>query len=433
MGLKHDYILCEASNRLGGRVRTNSHGVELGAEFIHGDNSLLSKLVDQLNIKKKLAFDVETGEGIQYYHNKKFLNHEDKVIQNLHNVIDSMLDESKLSTTNDMSCREYLEVNNMGPEVASLLDSRLMRTNGTNLDSQSILGHTLENESWTFGCRNYQLCKGHSMTQVMEHLSKPLQRVLLNQTIHTIDYTNEKHIVINDGFITCDYVIVTVPISILHRRHEPYGIKFTPSLPQDTQYAIDHMLGMDSGMKVHLMYKKPIWHEQTTNKGKNLIFVSDHSNIAQIWFPGAHTTSDGLFIINGFTTGDKSSSAVKNQVSDHHIIQEFRQLVSEMYNVPMHQDGFVKGKVFDWRRDCPTVFGAYSFSKVAKGRRWDAEHHPRNVLSKSVDNRIYFAGEGTSLHAYSTIQGGLESGERAAKQVLADMQEKNVQPIKQKL
>jgi len=64
-----------------------------------------------------------------------------------------------------------------------------------------------------------------------------------------------------------------------------------------------------------------------------------------------------------------------------------------------------------WAAD-PWARGAYSHA--LPGRSGE-----RAVLARPVDGRLFFAGEATSPHAYSTAHGAWESGERAAGEALA--------------
>ena len=48
-------------------------------------------------------------------------------------------------------------------------------------------------------------------------------------------------------------------------------------------------------------------------------------------------------------------------------------------------------------------------------------HGDRAVLAAPIDGRLFFAGEATSPHFFSTAHGARDSGERAAREVLADM------------
>jgi monoamine oxidase len=64
-----------------------------------------------------------------------------------------------------------------------------------------------------------------------------------------------------------------------------------------------------------------------------------------------------------------------------------------------------------WSRD-PWARGSYSHA--LPGRAGE-----RTVLAAPVDGRLFFAGEACSPHAFSTAHGAWETGERAAREVLA--------------
>ena len=66
----------------------------------------------------------------------------------------------------------------------------------------------------------------------------------------------------------------------------------------------------------------------------------------------------------------------------------------------------------DWQRD-PYARGAYSYALVGGA-------HAREALTDPIDERIFLAGEATASAAESgTVAGALQSGARAAAQVLA--------------
>ncbi|HWU12843.1 MAG TPA: FAD-dependent oxidoreductase, partial [Caulobacter sp.] len=55
-----------------------------------------------------------------------------------------------------------------------------------------------------------------------------------------------------------------------------------------------------------------------------------------------------------------------------------------------------------------------SYSHALPGRAGE-----RAVLAAPVDGRLFFAGEASSPNAFSTAHGAWETGERAAREVLA--------------
>jgi monoamine oxidase len=66
--------------------------------------------------------------------------------------------------------------------------------------------------------------------------------------------------------------------------------------------------------------------------------------------------------------------------------------------------------VSGWAQD-PLATGSYSHALPG---HWDK----RAVLAAPVAERLFFAGEATSPHFFSTAHGAYESGERAAQEAL---------------
>src|SRR6185436_13278651 len=64
----------------------------------------------------------------------------------------------------------------------------------------------------------------------------------------------------------------------------------------------------------------------------------------------------------------------------------------------------------DWAND-PFTRGAYSYVPV---NGLEAQHS----LSQPVDNKLFFAGEATSVGHIGTVHGAIQSGQRAADEIL---------------
>jgi monoamine oxidase len=58
-----------------------------------------------------------------------------------------------------------------------------------------------------------------------------------------------------------------------------------------------------------------------------------------------------------------------------------------------------------------------SYSHALPGHAAD-----RQILARSIENRIFFAGEATSRTDFSTAHGAWESGQRAAREVLSHLE-----------
>ncbi len=71
--------------------------------------------------------------------------------------------------------------------------------------------------------------------------------------------------------------------------------------------------------------------------------------------------------------------------------------------------------MYDWSKE-KYVRGAYTYPTLG------AELGDRELLAAPVEGTVYFAGEHTSTSLNPCIQGALETGQRAAAQVLASLQ-----------
>jgi predicted flavoprotein YhiN len=64
----------------------------------------------------------------------------------------------------------------------------------------------------------------------------------------------------------------------------------------------------------------------------------------------------------------------------------------------------------DWQAD-PYARGGYSYAKVGGAGT-------REILQRSLDDTLYFAGEATDVEEAGTVGGALASGQRAAREIL---------------
>ena len=77
---------------------------------------------------------------------------------------------------------------------------------------------------------------------------------------------------------------------------------------------------------------------------------------------------------------------------------------------------YVRGHVADWSQERWTQ-GAYTYPTLG------AQEGDRQTLAEPVDGRLFFAGEATHAGINPCLQAAMETGERAAKQVLEALQQ----------
>ena len=81
-----------------------------------------------------------------------------------------------------------------------------------------------------------------------------------------------------------------------------------------------------------------------------------------------------------------------------------------MFQHPEISAQLVESYFHDWAND-PFTRGAYSYLPVNGLEAQQALSHP-------VDNKLFFAGEATAVGHIGTVHGAIQSGQRAAAEIL---------------
>lgn len=212
-----------------------------------------------------------------------------------------------------------------------------------------------------------------------------------------IDYAGTRVKVDTDsGIIQADRVVITVPLGVLKAN----DIAFTPELSADKQDAIVRM-GMGLINKVAIRFPKVFWPAHvhalahgTDNRGEFQAFV----NIA-------HYTGDPIlvaFVPGWFQNGIE-------ELSDADATASAVEVLRRMYgsSVP-DPEGSIRTR---WGAH-PFTRGSYSFNKIG------ATTEDRRVLAAPVADRLFFAGEATSINKFGSVSGAYLTGIRAADEIV---------------
>ena len=99
------------------------------------------------------------------------------------------------------------------------------------------------------------------------------------------------------------------------------------------------------------------------------------------------------------------------------ILNEAIESLHQIFGLPESQlwELLVASYTHDWHSD-PFTRGAYAYLPV-NGLKL------QQTLALPVDATLYFAGEATSLGHIGTVHGALESGQRAAKEILKSVKD----------
>jgi monoamine oxidase len=218
--------------------------------------------------------------------------------------------------------------------------------------------------------------------------------VALNCNVTRIDHSGKRiRIETSRGTLNAGKVIVTVPTNLIADE----AIRFSPPLPAKVDAAAGLPLGVDDKVTLAL------GDAEAFPKEGNLRGATMRTEMGTY-----HIRPFGQPCIEGFFGGSFARAledAGEGAIAAHSIDEiasflgnDVRRKLKPLYESRWTRDRFARG----------------SYSHALPGHAGD-----RAVLAAPVDGRLFFAGEATSPEFFTTAHGARDSGERAAKEVLA--------------
>jgi monoamine oxidase len=215
--------------------------------------------------------------------------------------------------------------------------------------------------------------------------------VSLNSAVRRIDCSKSKIVLdTTKGLIKAEKVILTVSTGVLSARQ----IEFVPNLPDWKLEAIDG-LPLGSCTRVALMFAEPVLHDLPSE------FTVDTSGDGPIHFRNRPFGRNYVEIaVGGRTAAWMEKSGQKATVA--FILEKLRRVAGRQA-VPHPVQQIVSA----WDGD-NCIRGAYSCARPGA-----ADQRP--LLACPIDNRLFFAGEATSRNYYASVNGACSSGREAAR------------------
>jgi monoamine oxidase len=215
--------------------------------------------------------------------------------------------------------------------------------------------------------------------------------VSLNSAVRKIDTSGSAvRLETSKGQIRANKVILTVSTGVLASRQ----IEFSPALPDWKLKAIDG-LPLGSCTRVGLMFDGPILRELPSE------FTVDTSGDGPIHFRNCPFEHDYVEIATGGRMAEWMEKSGE-QATIAFVLEKLRSMAGQR-SVPDPSHSIVSA----WDGDA-WIKGAYSCARPGAADQ-------RSVLSRAIDARIYFAGEATSSDYYASVHGACISGIEAAR------------------
>jgi lysine-specific histone demethylase 1B len=382
-----DFQILEAAPNYGGRLGKltgfANFPIDIGAQWMHGKNSIVGDLV------KKSDTQITLDDGNEKY----WFNNE--IVSSLPRDITEIFDEEE--NVPDVSFEEFAIQKGFGNEYKNIVEA-IAGDSGADASTISAYWKIMEEENWNAGDDDFKFEESYFDLIEKEIAIHVQDHIQLNTVIKQIDYTGPTINVTdsNDNAYIADKVIITVPITIL----KSGDIEFVPTLPTEKTTAFSK-IGMDAGMKVFLKFNTKFFDENIL--GGNICAAYADDSIGKV-------QDDNVLL--AFIMGQQAEY-LTSLGSDSAITNALLQELDTMYN-GQATASFVASHVQNWTTN-PYVRGAYSYSTVGMG---DA----RKVASETVAKKLYFAGEAmnTSGH-HQTVHGAIETGYREVINLLTDV------------
>ncbi len=386
-----DFTILEASDRIGGRLKKNTDftdfPLDLGAEWIHGNNALTYNWATDNGVE---IFEDDSASNLWY--NDQFYS-ESNIPANLSSIFDYI--EAESTGGDDISLLDWATTQGYGADTHDLLDA-LAGDPGASASKLNIKQTAIESENWSAGSNDYKFRNQTYYDLIYNKIVPEIENnIVLNAPVTKINYQNDKVIVTAGGTTyEADRVILTVSVNVLKNN----VIEFVPALSGDKINAINK-IGMEAGMKIYLKFKTRFF------ENKNVLGTAIGSTYYDAGF-GKISSQPTLGV---FVMGDKAQTL--SDITEDAAVESIIAELDVVHNGQASENYTGEYIMQDWRKE-PYVLGAYSYSTVGIG-------NARSILAQPVDDKLFFAGEATHLNGhYQTVQGALETGEREAQNAI---------------
>ncbi|GAB4435064.1 MAG: NAD(P)/FAD-dependent oxidoreductase [Anaerolineae bacterium] len=389
----HAPLVLEARQRIGGRIWTDrAHSqVELGAEFIHGDNAATWQLVEPAGLPTE-PWPWRAAAGAELRRAARggtLLPEDDPLTDRVDRLFEqveayngperSVLAEIERLTAGDSAVRPFID-----HRFACMEAADISRLNAAALRQERALNSA--------GWENYRIRAGYDALPALLAQGVNLR---LGAAVAKIRWGEDgAAITLQSGeTLRAGKVIITAPLGVL----QAGDIEFEPELPPAKQQAIG-ALAMGPVVKLVLWFGRQVW--------PNFTFLITDGMVLTWWMTG----TPQLPALMGYIGGPAAAKLAA--LGEAEAVAQARREARAIFGAAV--DGaFVAGRMVNWAAD-PWSRGAYSYTPLG------ASTATRAQLAAPLAYTLFFAGEATLTNGHlATVHGAIESGWRAVDEALA--------------
>ncbi len=414
-----DFIVLEAADRIGGRIWTDrtiggTRPFEIGALMIHGKRVMTHEWLREFGLHARPLPTTRRARfwrdgraerlplGTNIFHRTIGLR---AFYQGAFTLPKRMIEYDGP----DLSLAEWLARQDALPGARMLVDLLYAHASATDPDAVGVKGPaeeaTLAEEE--FGYTNFQLVEGYDT--LLERRSAALRdRIRLGTRVTAIRSSSAGVRLETQGptgeedEVRAKRAVVTLPLGVL----KSDAVTFDPPLPDRKRAAI-RAIAYGDAMIILVRFR-----------GGNL--VERLGDFGLLWGEGATSfhrpyvaTRDPPNVLDGFLTGREALR--RASLSDREVLDLTLEELRAIIPPSAHLGDVDAFRCSRWPVD-PFVRGGYSFLPPGG----TVQH--RRDLAEPVGGVLFFAGEAThSLGEPATVHGAIETGYRAAGEVLGSL------------
>jgi monoamine oxidase len=377
-------VLLEARARIGGRAHTVQASPEVtfdvGCGWLHSaDKNSFVPIARQLNfeINKDLPPWRERAFGNAFPQSERddFMRAMDAFYERLWQAAQNGEDGP--------ASRSLEPGNRWNP----MIDAISTYVNGCELEEMS----TLDWDAYEDTTINWRIRRGYGALIAAYGATCP---VALNCNVTLIDHSGKRvRLETSRGTLDAAKVIVTVPTNLIADE----AIRFSPALTAKVDAARGLPLGVDDKVTLALD-DADAFPKEGNLRGATMRTAMGTYHIRPFGQPCIEGFFGGSFARELEDAGDGAFAAQSIDEIAGFLGNDIRRKLKPLAESRWAHDPFARG----------------AYSHALPGHAGD-----RAVLAAPVDGRLFFAGEATSPNFFTTVHGARDSGERAAKEVLA--------------
>lgn len=398
-------LVLEARERVGGRIWTQHpegwpQVVEIGAEFIHGDNEAFSAAMRQAGVKRRPAPQREwlMRRGVREE------TSEDRIMAIMRAIGPQFRG----------SYAEWCRRHGGRFTEKDLKFARAFVEGFQGAPVERMSAHTL------FEATKQDVVEGRTQQgygRLIDGLMKRLTRagavVKTAMAVTSVAWRRGAvEVAAGDTTWRARAALMTLPLGVLRAKAGERGaIRFAPRLKEKEQIwrAVEsgHAIRVALRMRADIWRRGPLPVELRAHSGRDFGFIhSVDTDVFPVWWAEAPAP-----LIVGWCGGP--AAAMMNGWSEERIFRAARRTLTGLLGCGERAlaRAIVDWRTHDWSGD-PYTRGAYSFSVAGQ------ERAPER-MARPVAGTLFFAGEATAAPLdLGTVHGALGSGVRAAQEIL---------------